>query len=440
MSRGGGAKGKKPMSEHNVRYLETLRQLSDRIVEAQRPIRILDSVKWGPEIRRAFFSGGCRELPAVDREYYRRCNPLDFDPAAKRAELRAIERDVSRNLGQLNPLSAIMRRICREYGTVVRMLEARGTPEFGLLSEELYGSASDVFHAGDPTLADLGSVMEQTLVNLLQNASMREADKDISAGEAVEILNQRLLQAFPAAGIRVLLNDQMTADAAAGSDYLKIRSDARFNALDIDVLEVHEGWVHLGTTLNGMAQPWCTFLGKGPPSSTTTQEGLAVLTEILTLRSSPPRLYRLINRVRGVTLAEEGANFIEVFDYLRNMNIAEDDSYAIATRIFRGSTPEGRPFTKDLAYMRGFVQTYNFLRLAMSEGRLDALPLLFCGKITLEDIKSYRLLLDEGLIAAPQFVPPHFADLRGLATWMSFSRFIASLSFDQLEADYGALL
>jgi uncharacterized protein (TIGR02421 family) len=203
---------------------------------------------------------------------------------------------------------------------------------------------------------------------------------------------------------------------------------------------VHEGWVHLGTTINGSSQPWCTFLGKGPPSSTTTQEGLAVLTEILTLRSSPTRLYRLVNRVRAVTLAEAGANFVEVFDYLRGNNLSDDDSYAIAVRVFRGSTPDGRPFTKDLAYMRGFVQTYNFLRLAMSEGRLDSLPVLYCGKITLEDLKTYKGLMEEGVIEPPRFVPPHFADLKGLATWMSFSRFISNLSFDQLQADYSALL
>jgi hypothetical protein len=109
-------------------------------------------------------------------------------------------------------------------------------------------------------------------------------------------------------------------------------------------------------------------------------------------------------------------------------------------RVFRGSTPEGSPFTKDLAYMRGFVQTFNFLRLAISEGRLDSLPVLFCGKITLEDIATWRMLVEDGVVQAPRFLPPHFADLKGLATWMSFSRFIASLSFDQLEADYGALL
>lgn len=428
------------MAETNTRYLELVRELSDRIVEAQRPIRILDSIKWCSRVREDFFAGGCRNLPGVDAEYYRCSNPLDFNPMEVRDEFHRIERDIARKLGQLNPLASIMRRICREYQAVTRLLEARGTRDFGQISEELYGSASDVFHAGDPTLADLGTQMEATLINLLKNHSMVEAEKDIPAERAVELLNQRLLAVFPDAGIRVILNDQMTADAAAGSDYLKIRSDARFNQLDIDILEVHEGWVHLGTTLNGLAQPWCSFLGKGPPSSTTTQEGLAVLTEILTLRSSPSRLYRLINRVRAITLAEEGADFIQVYEYLRDHDLGEEDSYTIAVRVFRGSTPDGRPYTKDLVYMRGFIQSYNFLRLAMSEGRLDSLPVLFCGKVTLEDVKTYRQLMEEGVVAPPRFIPPHFADLKGLATWMSFSRFISTLNFDQLQADYSALL
>jgi len=58
----------------------------------------------------------------------------------------------------------------------------------------------------------------------------------------------------------------------------------------------------------------------------------------------------------------------------------------------------------------------------------------------LEDSKTLQLPMEEGIVAPPQFVPPHFADLRGLTTWMSFSHFIASLNLDQLHADYGALL
>ena len=52
------------------RYQETLRSLSDRIVEAQRPIRILDAIKWDGGVQEAFFRGGFREQPPVDLFWY----------------------------------------------------------------------------------------------------------------------------------------------------------------------------------------------------------------------------------------------------------------------------------------------------------------------------------------------------------------------------------
>lgn len=421
-------------------YLAAVKQLSDRIVEAQKPIRILDAVKWNLEVKQAFFDSQFRSLPTVDRDYYLHHCPLGFDPHAKRREFHDIERDIHRQLGQLSPVTGMMRRACREYQMVVRMLEARGTEEFGDLSQELYGSASDVFHAGEPTVAELGTSMEQTLVNLLRHDSMAEEAKTIDAETAVAELNARMGRVFPNDGIRVMISDGITADAAAGTDYIKIRKGALLNSNDLDVLEAHEGWVHLGTTINGMSQPYCTFLGKGQPSSTVTQEGLAVLTEIITLRSTPARLYKLINRVRAVTLAEDGANFLDVFNYLRDKELSEEDSYAIASRVFRGSTAAGSPFTKDIAYMKGFVQTYNFMRLAVAQGKLEKLPLLFVGKIQLEDITTIDQLMQEGIVLPPRFVPPHFADLKGLAAWLSFSRFIGALNFQQLESDYASLL
>ena len=51
---------------------ETLiRSLSDRLVEAQRPLRILDAVKWGDNVERDFFAADGRELPPVTRDSIR---------------------------------------------------------------------------------------------------------------------------------------------------------------------------------------------------------------------------------------------------------------------------------------------------------------------------------------------------------------------------------
>jgi uncharacterized protein (TIGR02421 family) len=189
-----------------------------------------------------------------------------------------------------------------------------------------------------------------------------------------------------------------------------------------------------------MSQPYCTFLGKGPPSSTVTQEGLAVLMEILTFSSTPNRLMRLINRVRAITLIEQGADFLDIFAFFRAKGLDDEECYTLTSRVFRGSSANGMPFTKDLTYIKGFVLTYNFMRLAVHKGKPDRIPLLFCGKTMIEDMKVLVDLVEEGTVQAPEFLPPQFADMMGLSAWMSFSRFMTSLNFRQLEQDYANIL
>lgn len=420
-------------------YLKEVKTLSDRIVKAQQPIRILDAIKWDDSIRQAFFNSDCKVPPNVTQEYYQK-RPLGFDPNEKKLEFYQIERDLVRKLGQLNPLSVIMRRICKEYQNVVDMLEARGTPTFSNISQELFGSSQDVFHVGDPTIAMLGSMMENTLSQLLKLDFLNEEPKSIPARDAVTLLNEKIQAIFPGFGLRAMISDGILADAAAGTDYVKLRADACFNMRDLRVLEVHEVWVHLGTTLNGLAQPYCTFLGKGPPSATVTQEGLAVLMEILTFSSTPNRLMNLINRVRAITLTEEGANFMDIFNFFIEKGLDPEESYTLSSRVFRGSTSDGMPFTKDLTYIKGFVLTYNFMRLAVSQGKPERIPLLFCGKTMLEDMKVLSDLVEEGTVIAPLFLPPQFTDLMGLSSWLSFSRFMTSMNFNQLEQDYANVL
>lgn len=422
-------------------YRRTVRELSDRLVEAQRPIRILDAVKWDASVEEEFFRSRLKELPRVDRDYYL-ARPLGFDPEAKKLELRDLERDIARRLGSLSPIGEILKRMCREYLAVVEMLEARGLPRFSAVSQELYGSAADAFHAGEPTLAEFGEMMSEALAAIDRSAVIVPEEKTISGEEAVVRLKARLEGAFAGVDrpVRVMLNDGIVADAAAGSDYIKIRKEARFTERDIRLLEIHEGWVHLGTTINGSSQPVCTFLAKGPPSSTLTQEGLAILTEILTFASHPKRIQRLTNRVRGVAMAESGATFLDVFDFFRMQGFSELESYNNASRVFRGSTPTGGPFTKDLTYSKGFILTYNYILLAVRRGLLDRIQLLFCGKTTLEDLRILRQLVGEGIVEPPKFIPEPFRDLSALTAWMCYSNFLGRLDLERLETDYSRIL
>ncbi|HEU5281803.1 MAG TPA: flavohemoglobin expression-modulating QEGLA motif protein [Gammaproteobacteria bacterium] len=422
-------------------YEQTIRELSERIVNAQKPIRILDALKWDASIQQEFFKNKCKKLPAIDQNYYQTKNPLSFNPKQKIEEFRDIERSIRRRLGQYSGVGSIMTRMCYEYCRVIDLLMSRGTPRFTEVSQELYGSSEDAFHVGAPTLKDLATLVTDTLANIKDQVRTSADDEKYTSKEAVAMLGERLGKYFDEKdNIRVELSDGIIADASAGADRIKIHDGLKFSEREIRTFEIHEGWVHLGTTLNGMSQPICTFLSKGPPSSTVTQEGLAIITEIFTFSSYPGRVKRLTNRINAVNMAEDGANFFDVYQFYRDQGLEEDDSYQSAIRVFRGSVPDGGPYTKDLSYSKGFILIYNYMRLAVQKGLVTRIPLLFVGKTTLEDLHVLADLQDEGIITAPKYVPPQFADLAAVSAWMVYSLFLNRLDLHRLALDFKAFL
>lgn len=422
-------------------YEQTIRELSDLIVAAQKPIRILDSLKWDASIEETFFKGKAKKLPQINREYYLQKNPLTFDPVKKKEEFHEIDRMIRRRLGQYSGVGSVMQRMCYEYIRVIEMLQARGTPQFTEISQELYGSSEDAFHVGAPTLKDLATLVSNTLSNIKDQVQTEADVEQYTSEQVVQVLSNRLGDYFhDHQHIRVELSDGIIADASAGADRIKIHKGLKFSLREIRTFEIHEGWVHLGTTLNGMAQPICTFLSKGPPSSTVTQEGLAIITEIFTFSSYPGRLRRLTNRINAVSMAEEGANFLDVYQFYRSEGLSEDDSYQSTVRVFRGSTAEDGPFTKDLSYSKGFILIYNYMRLAVQRGLVSRIPLLFVGKTTLEDLHVIADLMDENIVVPPKYVPPEFADLAAVSAWMVYSLFFNRLDLRRLALDFKAIL
>lgn len=422
-------------------YEQAIHELSEQVVAAQKPIRILDALKWDPSIQDYFFEHKCKKLPPIDADYYQKKNPLSFDPRKKIEEFHEIDRNIRRKLGQYSGVGSIMQRMCYEYCRVIEMLMERGTPRFTEISQELYGSSKDAFHIGAPTLKDFGLLASEALENISDQVETKKDVERYTSDDAVKILTEKLDNYFSGHDqISVEISDGIIADAAAGADKIKIRNGAKFSRRELRALEVHEGWVHLGTTLNGMSQPICTFLSKGPPSSTVTQEGLAIITEIFSMASFPGRVRRLTNRVNVVNMAEEGANFFDVYEFYRTQGMDEDDSYQSTIRVFRGSTFDGGPFTKDLAYTKGFILIYNYMRLAVQRGLVDRIPLLFVGKTTLDDLHILADLQEEGIITPPKYLPPQFNDLSAVSAWMVYSLFLNRLNLQRLATDFKGIL
>ena len=79
--------------------LTVIQELSQRIVDAQRNIRILDQIKWDDSVKQDFFQNKGQQLPSVDTLYYQN-KPLPFDAHDKMEEFRLILRDTQNQLGQ----------------------------------------------------------------------------------------------------------------------------------------------------------------------------------------------------------------------------------------------------------------------------------------------------------------------------------------------------
>ena len=424
----------------NVLHEQCLK-ISQRLIDAQKKIRILDSIKWTDDIQQDFFKHKFKRQPKVNAEYYEK-NPLPFDIEVKVDEFRDIQRDVNCIFGNFSPFTRLITERCLEYVRAIRMLEARGTPNFSRIAMELYGSPKDAFYLGGPRLFEMGSNLFNLLTILDLQLKTDIDEKVFPANQACQILGDRLNQYFSAVpgGVKVTVSDGIVADASAGADTIKLKDGAMFSERDLRLLEVHEGWVHIGTTLNGAMQPFCTFLSKGSPSCSALQEGLAVLTELFTFSSYPSRLRKITNRIIAMNMVLDGATFIDIFRYFLDCGSSEQESYDHTVRIFRGSTPEGGPFTKDISYTRGFVAVFNFIQFAIAKHQMDVVELLFAGKLTIQDIPLLIELRDLGLIQRPQFLPPQIRDASGLTSWMAAFLYLRRFDFKEIQKNFRFLL
>jgi uncharacterized protein (TIGR02421 family) len=408
-------------------------EFSKALVEAQKPIQILDAIKWKDNIFEQFKQSKFKKLPKTGKEYYKDI-PLRFDAESKIKEFEDIRKAIEKKLGTNEPIAQILIRNCKQYEDVLKMLLSRGTYDFYKYSKELFGSSQDILKDGKTSLIEAGVMLNQILISI-QNSDLGICYlKNIPSEEVVNSLNDRLMNHFGDTVVTVKLDDGILSDAAAGSNYIKIKPGLMFSERDVDIFEVHEGWVHVGTTLNGINQPHAKWLSKGPPCTTATQEGLAFLMEVFTFVCTPERLGKINNRLVACEMAESGANFIQVFNYFKNLNQLDEQAFKNAHRLFRGGVVEGgAPFTKDISYSKGFIGTYNFIRSAVRIGKPEMLPFLFAGKVTLEDVPVLYEYSKQGLIEKPKFLPPQFQDLNGIVVWMTFSNFLNKMNMGTIS-------
>lgn len=200
---------------------------------------------------------------------------------------------------------------------------------------------------------------------------------------------------------KIELSDRVIAQVMVlnSKKTVKIRPDARFTEKQVKALIEHEIGVHMVTTENSSIQPLKVF-NIGMPVNTETQEGLAILSEILSGNISLDRLKKLALRVLITDKMCSGASFVESFKFLTDNNyVGVHDAFTIVTRVYRGGG-----FTKDYLYLSGLVKVLKFWR----DGN-DLSPLLV-GKTSLNYYDLITEMIEREMLAKPRFITKSFLD------------------------------
>lgn len=406
-----------------------IRKVAHLLHDGTRHVRILRSIDWPASVKHDFFAKDAKELPEINYPRF------DAKPTID------LIREARRMIIPISPIDQWLERQANSIETGARMLAGVGTPVFFEHSRQVYGEPTTPLRYIPVTSLELAQNIQDVIDQLARIDLGVAPSAHLSAEEVAREIEQAVRLHFAEDAPKVTLVESLSANALATASEIRIRRDARFTDRDALQLLNHEAYIHAATSINGRTQTDLPILGAGHPSTTRTQEGLAVFAEIISGTMELDRLRRLADRVFAIQMAVEGADFLDVYHFFLERTGNADQSFENARRVFRGGViTGGAPFTKDVVYLFGLLQVSNAIRAIFSAGRSDCLRLLFCGKLDIQDIPALCELVAMGLCRPARYLPPWASDLRSLLALLTYSTFMNKVDSELMTAVVHKLL
>lgn len=408
---------------------DRIRKVTRLLHDGAKRVRILRSIDWPLTVKQDFFAKNAKELPEISYPCFNAAPTID------------IVREARRMILPISPIDQWLERQANSIESGARLLAGVGTPVFFEHSRQVYGEPTAPLRYIPVTSLELAQNIQDVIDQLAHIDLGIAPTAHLSAEDVAREIQQAVSHHFGEDAPKVTLVESLSANALATADEIRIRRDARFTDRDAVQLLNHEAYIHVATSLNGRIQTDLPILGAGHPSTTRTQEGLAVFSEIISGTMELDRLRRLADRVFAIQMAIEGADFLEVYNYFLEKTGNTDQSFENARRVFRGGViTGGAPFTKDVVYLFGLLQVSNAINAIFSTGRSDCLRLLFCGKLDIQDIPALCELAAMGLCRPARYLPPWASDLRSLLALLTYSTFMSKINSEPLIAVVHKLL
>ncbi|MGA9332703.1 MAG: flavohemoglobin expression-modulating QEGLA motif protein [Rudaea sp.] len=397
------------------------------MVAVVKGIKLLASVSWAASVQSEFLNAWRARRPHLPNVEYAK-----NDYSAVRAELD----DIIASADAQHPVGDYIRRTARSWHIATQLLDAVATPEITRHSVDLFGRPGDRLPGGTVSNIDAARHFIELADELDREIVNSEADYCIPAELLQHELQERISAFFNHHQVKVEVDPNLIAKAAAGPTRIRLRSATCFSEYDKHQLLEHEAFVHSLTALNGREQPNLGSLALSSPRITATQEGLATFAELMSGSIDIERMKRISLRILAIDMALGGADFIEVFKFFLGSGQIESDSFTSAMRVFRGAPlAGGSAFTKDAVYLHGLLSVHTFFRWALKNQKLKLCRNLFAGKMALHDVIALEPYFDSDYIAAPLYLPPWMQRASGMAGTLAFSLFANKIRLDRVEAE-----
>ncbi len=397
------------------RDLQLIKKLDRELVAIIKGFRILSPLSWSLDAQNEFLKNAKKrryEFPKVSYDKHDYSDQI----SALRSFLEKLGSDE-------HPAISLLRNNAQSYLDAYYILQGVGTKDVNEFSRKLYGSPNDMLTGYKRTNHSIAKYFLRVAKEF--HVQTPPPEKKYEAEEFRDLM-QKAVDANIDPNedpVQITIDKNITARAAAGSDYVKIREGATFTDADLDQLLNHEVLTHTLTSINGRKQPILSCLGYSSPAVTEVQEGLATFSEYITFSIDLLRMRRIALRVLALKKAEEGADFIDIFKFFRKAGQDDEESYLSAMRIFRGGVPEGGViFYKDNVYLSGLIEVEAFLKRTMHNGRLHEMDLLFAGKLTTQDVINFDGFdASDKYIEMPKYLPQWMQKREALAAHLAFN-------------------
>jgi uncharacterized protein (TIGR02421 family) len=281
-----------------------------------------------------------------------------------------------------------------ELDRMITMIADRGTPNFLLESQQVFGRPDE------PLVA-----IARRLLETLQPVANSDGAQVACAKRFAELAEHELAhyrKHWPGLPARVEIRSDVPGLMVSRGHFL-VGDSARVSETRIDATLHHEIGTHILTYYNGLHQPLSQF-HTGMPGYEQTQEGLAMLSEYLSGGLTRQRMRLLAGRVVAVDSLVQGADFLETFRLLNDVHgFGRRAAFIIAMRVHRGGG-----LTKDAVYLRGLIGVLDHL----AKGR--SFDDLMLGKVALEHIEVVSELRWRRVVSPGPLKPRYLEDPEAL--------------------------